>query len=275
MYSIYHFFAYLVHVRGRFQFVPNLTRYPFPSEPMSYQGKGNFPSLALRINPSGDPPGGELIGLKNSRSYSIPPFHSHIPSGEMSINSLGHDKAKEIYKSVKAAGEDAEAMPIREVYYLIRGKRLCYTKVCLVHGSFFETVDAEQVVRLALGEVLADCLNEDEPPISSDLMDVLSRVMAQEVSSQQFRNVENASVAFRLEVTADVIKKANILNSDYFPAIRDDTVSFVIPYRLEQDFRERRRHLKSVLTEEEWIAGRKMIIEHPLNGKFFVLSYAL
>ncbi len=275
MYSIYHFFAYLVHVRGRFQFVPNLTRYPFPSQPMSYQGKGDFPSLALRMNPGGDPPGGELIGLKNSRSYSIPLFRSHVPSGAMSIDSLGHDKANEIYKSMKAAGEEAESMLVREVYYLIRGKRLCYTKVCLVHGSFFETVKTEQVVRLALVQALSDCMGEDKRAISPELMDLLSRAMAQEVISQQFRRVKNASVAFRLEVDTDVIKKANILDPDYFPAIRDDTINLIIPYGMDEEFRERRRHLKSVLTKEEWAAARKLIIKHPMNGDFFVLSYAL
>lgn len=275
MYSIYHFFAYLLHVRGRFRFVPNITKYPFPAEPMSYQDKTGFPSLVLRLNPGGDPPGGEMIGIKNSRAYSIARFRSHVPAGAMSIDSLGLDKAKDLYKSMKSAGEGAESMRVRDVYYLIRGKHSGYTKVCLVHGSFFETVKVEKVVRLALRQVLTDCLDEDKRTVRPELTDAISRVMTQEIFSQQFRRVKNATLAFRLDVSADVIKKANLLSPKYYPAIRDDTLSFVVPYRLDEDFRERRRHLKSVLSEEEWLAGRKMVLKHPMNGDFFVLSYSL
>ncbi len=275
MYTIYHFFAYLLHRRRGFHYVRKFVDYQFDERPLSYKGNAEFPTLALRMNPGGDPPGGELIGLKPSRSYSIPTFRSHIPAGLMSISSLRHDKANEIFKSMKAAGEEAESMPIREVYYLILGKRLCYTKVCLVHGSFFETVKAEQVVRLALVQALSDCMDEDKRTINAELMDLLTSVMAKEVFSHQLRHVKNASVAFRLEVDTDVIKKANILDPDYFPGIRDDTISIVVPYRIDEDFRERRRHLKSALTKEEWTAGRKMVMKHPMNGKFFVLSYAL
>lgn len=44
MYSIYHFFAYLLHNRRRLQFVPNLADFPFPSEALSYQAKDDFGS---------------------------------------------------------------------------------------------------------------------------------------------------------------------------------------------------------------------------------------
>ncbi len=275
MFSIYHFFAYLLHNRRRLQFVPNLTDFPFPSDPLSFRGKGGFPTLALRFNPGGDPPGGELLGLKDSSSYSISTFQSHIPAGAISIDSLGNEKANEIYESMNAAGEDAKSMPIREVFYLIRGQRQCYTKLCLIHGNFFETANTEEVVQFVLGQVFADCLIEDERSIRPEHLDSLSRALAHEVLSNQYRSVKNASVAFRLQVEADVIEKTNILNPDYFPAIRDDTISFIIPYSMDIDFRQRRRYLKSLLTQEEWTAGRKMVITHPFNGDFFVLSYAL
>ena len=83
------------------------------------------------------------------------------------------------------------------------------------------------------------------------------------------------SVQLRFEITAEVTEEANILNSETYPAIRDDTISFVIPYRLDEDFRERRRHLKRALAKSEWAVGRKLVINHPLNGDFFVLSFAL
>ena len=236
MYSIYHLFAYLLHNRRRLQSVPNLTDYPFPSEPFSFHGKYDFPTLALRINPSGDPPGGELLGLKDSRSYCISTFQSHIPAGAISIDSLGYAKANEICDSMNATGEDAISMPLREVYYLLRGKCQCYKKICLVHGRFFETANTEEVVRLALGQILTDCLDGKERDDRPELMESLSRALAQEVLSPQFRRVTNASVAFRLEVEADIIEKANILNSDYFPAIRDDTINFVIPYIMDTRF---------------------------------------
>ena len=275
MYTINHFFAYLVHARGRLQFVPNLTDFPFPSEPLSYQNRSGFPSLALRMNPRGDPPGGEVIGLKDSASYSIPAFSSHIPTGMISIASLELRKAKALCNAAQAAGEDAHALPNREVYYLIRGRRSIYTKICLVHGSFFAILDEEQVVSHALSQVLLECVEAGEEPIYPEQLDLLSIALAREILSREYRSVENASVAFRVEVDTNVISKGNVLDSEFYPAIRDDTISIVVPYDKGERFREGRRQLRSAFTEAEWQAGRKMVIHHPFNGPFFVLSYAL
>ena len=87
MYSIYHFFAHLVRNRNRLEYVPKLEDFPFDRELVSYTGKGKFPDFAIRVNPKVDPPGGELIEVKDSRSYAVPSFNSTIPTGNKSIES--------------------------------------------------------------------------------------------------------------------------------------------------------------------------------------------
>ena len=161
MYSIYHFFAHLVRNRNRLEYVPHLEDFPFDSELLSYVGKGKFPDFAIRINPQGDPSGGELIEVKDSKSYSVPSFNSTIPTGKKSIESLTKGISSVLREQMEAAGDDIFSLPWRDVYYLLRGKekKTGNTKICLVHGSFFETVKVEELIRNAFGQVL------DLPPI--------------------------------------------------------------------------------------------------------------
>ena len=192
MYSIYHFFAYLVHNRGRLAYVPRLVDFPFNPEPLSFSGDACFPELEIRINPGGDPPGGELIGVKDSDSYCVPAFKSHIPTGAMSIDYLGHGKASGICEAMQTAGDEALSLPVREVYYFLRGKSLCYAKICLVHGSFFETVKAEELLRQAFAQVLADTLEDEGQVIDPKLHQELLHIFPREYNYNKVRHVDNA-----------------------------------------------------------------------------------
>lgn len=277
MYSIYHFFAHLYRNRNRLEWVPKLEDFPFDVELLSYKGRGKFPDFAIRVNPDGNPSGGELIEAKDSKSYSVPSFNSTIPTGNKSIESLIQGKSSVVREQMEAAGDDIFAVPIREVYYLLRGKdpKTRNTKICLVHGSFFETIKVEQLIQQAFGQVLDERLEAEDHAISSELHELMLRIFSTQDSFSKVRHVENASVKLRFRIMTEVKKEGNVFNSKIYPAIRDNTLNFVIPDYPADDIAQRKRHLRQALSKSESDSGNRSIVHHPFNGDFFVLSYAL
>ena len=277
MYSIYHFFAHLCRDRNRLEWVPKLEGFPFDLELLSYRGNGKFPDLAIRVNPDGNPSGGELIEVKDSKSYAVPSFNSTIPTGNKSIESLTQGKSNVMREQMEAAGDDIYSVAMREVYYLLRGKdpKTRHTKICLVHGSFFETVKVEQLIQQAFGQVLEERLEAEDQAISSELHELMLRIFSRQDSFSRVRHVDNASVKLRFRIMTEVKREGNILNSRVYPEIRDNTLSFVIPNHPENDAVARKRHLRIALSKSEMEMGEELIVTHPFNGDFYVLSFSL
>lgn len=87
--SIYHFFCHLCLARGDFLSDRPLDKFPFCEDFLSYSGKGLFPDFAIKRNKNSRTfTGGELIELKDSKTYSISSFNSTIPTGEKNIKDL-------------------------------------------------------------------------------------------------------------------------------------------------------------------------------------------
>ncbi len=277
MYSIYHFFAHLVRNRNRLEYVPKLEDFPFDRELVSYTGKGKFPDFAIRINPVGDPPGGELIEVKDSKSYAVPSFNSTIPTGSKSIESLTQGKRSVIREQMEAAGDHIYSLPWREVYYLLRGKekKTGNTKICLVHGSFFETVKVEELIQQAFGQVLEERLDEEEQTISPELHQLMLRIFSRQDSFSKVRHVDKASVKLRFRIMTEVKKEGNILSSKNYPEIRGNSINLVIPWHSADDMAVRKKHLRSALSRSELLTGEQSLIKHPFNGDFYVLSFSL
>ena len=275
MYSIYHFFAHLYRNRNRLEWVPRLDDFPFDVELLSYKGKGKFPDFAIRLNPEGDPTGGELIEVKDSKSYSVPSFNSTIPTGTKSIAELIRGRRSVIRSQMQAAGDDISALPVREVYYLLRGKRKGNTKICLVHGSFFETVKVEQLIQQAFSQVLDERLAEEEYEISEELHTLMTRIFSTQDSFSKVRNVENATVKMRFRIMTEARKEGNVFNSALYPQIEDNTLNFIIPDYPAESIAQRKQYLRQSLAKSEWDSRVESTIKHPFNGDFFVLSYSL
>lgn len=274
MYNIYQFFRSLVDVRPAFLNESKMVKWVSGSCVSSYFSRTGFPTMALRLKPCAIPTGGELIGLMESKTYCVPPFKSHIPAGALSIESLGHKKSSAIARQMRTNGEDWRWLPVREVYYLIRGRRFSSTLVCLVHGSFFETVNCAQVVRKTLDRVMADYGGQHKQRFAPAALDSLARMLSQEIFSNRRRKIAETTVELKLSIRAEVAHEVDILSPAYYPEIKDNTINLVIPYRSKDDFRGAWQYLRSALGEE-WANGQKQIIQHPFNGKFFVLSFAL
>lgn len=277
MYSIYHFFAHLYRNRNRLEWVPRLEDFPFDIELLSFKGKGKFPDFAIRVNPDGNPSGGELIEVKDSRSYAVASFNSTIPTGSKLIQSLVQGKSSVIREQMEAAGDNIFAVPLREVYYLLRGKQRTTnnTKICLVHGSFFETITVEQLIQGAFGQVLDERLEAEDHAVSAELRDLMLRIFSTQDSFNKVRHVENAAVTLRFRIMTEVKKEGNVFNAKIYPAIRDNTLNFIVPNYPAGDIKMRKRYLRQALSESELADAQQFTITHPFNGDFFVLSYAL
>ncbi len=276
MYSIYQFFAHLLEHRRCLRELPRLSDLPWHCKPFAYKNFGGFPNLVMQYEASWPPYGGELVGLLESDSFSIPSFVSHIPTGAISLEALPQDTASHIRRKIKALNPETQLPTLHEVYYLIRGQWKKRTKVCLVHGSFFASLSADQLVQKALEQVVSDYLKaNDIQTVAPDKVEWLARTLSREVLPSRPRSVSNVSVSFRLEVVADVVEDLNILCSERFPAIEVDTLSFVIPHGPDAEFGERFSGLRHSLLWPQLRVARGQSIQHPFNGKFFVLSYAL
>lgn len=276
MFSIYQFFAHLLEHRRCLRESPRLSDMPWRCKPFAYKNFCGFPNLAMQYEASRPPYGGELVGLLDSDSFSVPSFVSHIPTGSVSLTALPQDTANAIRQEIKDLNPETQFPSLHEVYYLIRGKRDNLTKVCLAHGSFFGPHSADQLVPKALAQVVSDFLKGNiMHTVAPDSIEWLARTLSREVLSSRRRSIPNASVSLRHEVVAEVIEELNILCSERFPAIECDSLNFVIPHGRDTDFRDRFSGLRHSLLWSQLRVGRGRSIQHPFNGDFFVLSYSL
>ena len=124
MYSIFHFFKTLVEKRNRFDSILKLEDFPFAKDLLSCQNRGVFPDMAIRLTSDSSLfTGGELIELKDSASYTIASFNSTIPTGKKEISEVIKTEISIIRKQMEDAGDDPDLLPVRDVYYLIRGRK--------------------------------------------------------------------------------------------------------------------------------------------------------
>ena len=128
-----------------------------------------------------------MIELKDSKKgYSVASFNSTIPTGEKDIRKLTEGKTNTIRTQMQEAGNNILSLPIRQVFYLVRGRRQSDVKACLVHGKFFETIPVSTLISESFGQALEERLNQLEeslsPPLKQKLLDIFSE---QELSVRQ------------------------------------------------------------------------------------------
>ena len=103
----------------------------------------------------------------------------------------------------------------------------------------------------------------------------MTRIFSTQDSFSRVRHVENATVKMRFRIMTEVKKEGNIFNSRIYPAIKNNTLNFIIPNHPANDIAQRKRYLRQALAKSELTNGKQLTITHPFNGDFFVLSYAL
>lgn len=217
--SIYHFFADLCQRKREFITQNKLDTFPFSEEMLSCVNEGVFPDLAIKLNHA-DPifSGGELIELKDSeKSYTVASFNSTIPTGEKNIQRLIGGVENTIRTQMQEAGDDILSLPIRQVFYLIRGRKETNVKVCLAHGKFFETVPVSKLISESFGQALEERLDEFGTALSPSMKQKLLDLFSEQETFSRTRSVDNASVRLRFRVMTEVKAGGNILNHNQYP----------------------------------------------------------
>ena len=279
-YSIYHFFADLCQKKEEFLSENKLESFPFDEQMLSCINKGIFPDLAIKLNNSNVQfTGGELIELKESKTYSVASFNSTIPTGEKDIKKLTEGGRNAIRTQMEEAGNNILSLPIRQVFYLIRGRRQSYVKACLTHGKFFETVPVSTLISESFGQALEERLNELGETLSVSMRQKLLELFSEQQTFSRVRNVDDASVKMRFRIMTEVKAGANILNPNQYPQIGDNTLNFAIPCHDETE--QNRQHNKMQIAFEEMKCENLFsqievfILQHHFNGKFLVFQAQL
>lgn len=273
MYSIYHFWKNLFENKSKFKKIEKLDKFPFPKRMLSCVNRGVFPDLAIKINKQSRFSGGELVELKDSKVYNVSSFNSTIPTGRKYINSIVASENGSIFKQMRDAGDDVFSLEMRDVYYLVRGRKKGHQKICLVHGSFFETIPARDLVGETFSQVIDEELND--PEIKEDVKQKLKNALSRQDIFSRVRSIEKASVSMRFRVLADVKPEANILNSTQYPDILDDTINLICPFHTQDEKEDLISRMRDVLGATQLANLNIFQIKHPFNGPFLVFQSRL
>lgn len=273
MYSIFHFFKTLVEKRDLFIRISKLEDFPFDTTLLSCINRGKFPDMAIRINPERDLfTGGELLELKDSDSYTVSSFNSTIPTGKKEISKVIKAKNSIIRKQMEEAGDIPDSLPIRDVYYLIRGRKKENLKILLVHGSFFETVRVEDLISQSFSQVLEERLQQSGLQVQDELKSLLFSLFSEQENFSRVRTVNRASVKLRFRIMTEVKAEGNILNPKKYPELSDNTLNFVLPYYSESDKSLIMKKMLSAFDKKILKQFKIVPIKHYFNGYFLVFQ---
>lgn len=274
MYSIYHFWKHLVGNKSLFSGISGLSEFPFDDGMISCRNDGLFPDLAIKLNRDRSLfTGGELIELKDSKTNRVSSFNSTVPSGKKNIKKIVTSANSTIYQQMLEAGDDVFSLEERDVYYLVRGRTRGHQKICLVHGNFFETITAEDLISKSFAQILNEQLVETA--ISQEIKDTLGTMFSQQANFSRVRHVDKASVNLRFRIMTEVNKEGNILNSKIYENIGSDTLNLVVPFHQEQERIDAISKAQIVMGPLEVEGIRVVDIKHPFNGWFVVFQVSL
>lgn len=273
MYSIYHFFRALTENLQALKTCSRLDQFPFDERLLSCKNAGIFPDLAIRLNKDKSIfTGGELIEIKDHNSYTVSSFNSTIPSRSKKIQDIIIGENSIIKKQMEEADDDIFSLPVRDVYYLIRGKKNQNTKICLINGSFFETISIENLIIQSFSQVLDERLRESGQEIPNEFKQTLTSLFSQQQNFSKVRNIEKASVKLRFRIMTEVKAEGNILNPKKYPEIKDNTLNFILPCHSADDEKNNFTRLKIAFNPEELSTFSIFKIKHHFNGHFLVVQ---
>ncbi|MCL4511966.1 MAG: hypothetical protein M1470_12970 [Bacteroidetes bacterium] len=272
MYSIYHFFKSVVDKKGQLRTVEDLRLFPFDNSLLSCRSDGKFPDIALRLNKHReDFSGGELIEIKDSKSYSIPSFNSTLPTGSKKISEIVGSES-DIKHQMEKAEDDIFSLVDRDVYYFIRGWKKGNLKVCLVHGSFFETVRVEELIKGAFAQVLEERLKETGEKLPDEVKAKLVSIFSKQNNFKKVRDVQKASVKLRFRIMTEVKSEGNVLNSKQYRDILDNSLNLIVPCHDLDEEKLQDERMEEVFGKKRLSNLHRVKVKHPLNGYFIAFQ---
>ncbi len=271
MYSIFHFWKHLALNKDALSRIGKLDEFVFDASMLSCKNKGVFPDLAIKLNKDRSMfTGGELIELKDSKVYNVSSFISTIPMGKKNIYKIISSENSTTFLQMKDAGDDVFSLEERDVYYLVRGRKAGHQKICLTHGSFFETLEVKELIRQSFAQVLGEKLAGSN--ISDEDREKLESVFSEQEDFSRVRSVDKAAVKLRFRVMTEVKPEGNILNPKQYPELVDDSLNFVTPYHSKEEKEQIIRRMESVMGKNKMKKFKVFSLKHPLNGWFVVFQ---
>ncbi len=269
--SIYHFFKNLVDNKIALKSIAKLDDFDFDEKLLSCKRVGQFPDLAIRICKDNELfTGGELVELKDSKSYTVSSFNSTIPTGKKEIAKVFKGKNSEVLRQMVEAGDDISALPEREVFYLIRGQSKGSHKIVLIHGSFFETIKVSDLISKSFSQVLHETMESGKTRFDDKTKAILETLFSEQTSFSKVRNVENASVKLRFRIMTEVKAEGNILNAKKYPEIPENTLNFILPSHNEDE--DRLNIDKMNVVFDDLNSFKISRIKHHFNGNYLVFQ---
>ena len=247
--------------------------FPFDKKMILFEIDGIFPDMGLRrnISRSKNPllSGGEFVEMKNSeRGHKVTSFNSTIPSGKKNI--IDVIKHPNFPKKIVVDKNENKYLPVRQVYYLARSKYNDNVKVCLVHGSFFDTVKEPDLISNAFCQVMEDAISEGKE-ISPEAKKELILAMTDKNFFSPRRKIAGASVLLHFRVITETIKEMNIMTK--WTEISDNTLSLIVPLgnTKEEIAKQKRKIIAAARTTDilNCQGGKQLHIKHPLNNRCF------
>ncbi|TAL70051.1 MAG: hypothetical protein EPN82_05415 [Bacteroidetes bacterium] len=276
MYSIYHFFKSIVTNKEQFLKVKKLDEFQYNETMLSCKSIGVFPDMAIKLNKDKSIfSGGELIELKDSVTYSVSSFNSTIPSKTKQISKIISSTNSSIYKQMENAGNEVFSLPEREVYYLVRGRKSGQTKICLISGAFFETINIEKLINESFMQVLDESIKNSNAIITPEVKTFLHNLFSEQENFSKVRNVEKASVKLRFRIMTEVKSEGNILNSKMYPEIIDNSLNLIIQCDSNQQEINILKKFNLVFNKKELNQFKIFKLKHHLNGFFLVFQLPL
>ncbi|MDQ7034017.1 MAG: hypothetical protein Q9P01_04045 [Anaerolineae bacterium] len=216
--------------------------------------------------------GGELIELKSAKSYSVASFNSQIPKYQKKLDDL----ASNVLAGMRDNDKETDSLPIRDVYYLIRGYRetnmaITEPKICLVSGKFFETVAAKDLIQNAFEQVIDERQALKNLEITEDFKKTLVDLFSEQESFSKTRSVENASVSIRFRIMTQAVGAGNILSTSQYPKLGVNTLNLVLPYYSNQERDILQNHMRGVM-KDAYEDLEQFELKHPYNGSFWVFQ---
>jgi hypothetical protein len=167
---------------------------------------------------------------------------------------------------------------LRDVFYLIRGRKKKNVKVVLIHGSFFETIDKNSLISQSFEQVLEEILKEKGLKLNMHIKNSFIDIFSKQENFSKVRNIEKASVKLRFRIMTEVKPEGNILNSQKYPEIRDNTINLVVPKHNEQDQHQQPALEKFLLVYSQDYTIKHFAIfniKHYRDGYFTVFQTSL
>ena len=274
--SIYHFFKDLCLKKDLLKTIGKLDDFPFDENLLSCKRVGQFPDLAIKICKTDELfSGGELIELKDSKSYTVSSFNSTIPTGRKDIRKIIKSEASDVFKQMSEADDDVFSLLERDVFYLIRGQKSENCKITLIHGSFFETVKVNELITKSFSQVLQERLEQSNLEIDDKTKNLLETIFSEQTSFSKVRNVENASVKLRFRIMTEVKAEGNILNEKKYPQIIENSLNFILPSHSSDEDRLNFDKMSLVFGENKLKSLQTFHIKHHFNGNFLVFQLNL